>query len=42
MWITWWNTRKSYYAVNDETEQHLDYTDAVLNDQRHLEQNKSE
>ena len=42
VWITWWNTRKSYYAVNDETEQHLDYTDAVLNDQRHLEQNKSE
>lgn len=42
VWITWWNTRKSYYAVNDETEQHLDYTDAVLNDQCHLEQNKSE
>ncbi|MBF9688922.1 hypothetical protein IHQ91_09265 [Bifidobacterium dentium] len=42
VWITWWNTCKSYYAVNDETEQHLDYTDAVLNDQCHLEQNKSE
>ena len=26
----------------EENEQHLDYTDAVLNDQRHLEQNKSE